>query len=189
MKISKGFIVFCTLITSVFVISMELSPSPIEQIFAQSGDTNVIGQESGENDASQSSKYSQETDQNNQCVSGDSNFFSCNNGSSNNIGTNEQRTQGIEFPVIISNDNIYVRDGNLDTAIGPDTALSTVACDPGDALISGSSNFDLSDGSTIKSINHFYRHLGFSWNVQGTAQDNGEITVIAKILCYNNPSQ
>ena len=82
-----------------------------------------------------------------------------------------------------------MRDGNLDTATGPDTALSTVACDAGDVLISGTSNYILSDGSTIKSINHFLRHLGFSWNVQGAAQDNGEVTVIAKILCYNNPSQ
>ena len=92
------------------------------------------------------------------------------------------------FPVIISNDNIYVRDGNRATATGPDTALSTVACDAGDALISGTSNYELSEGSALASINQFLRHLGFSWNVQGTAQDNGEITVTAKILCYNNPS-
>ncbi len=186
MKIQKGFILLYMLITSVFVISMELSP--VEQIFAQSKDNDVIGQEGDGNDASQNEEDSQETGQNSQCVSGDSNFFSCNNGSSNSMGTNEQGTQGIGFPAIISNDNIYVRDGNLATASGPDTALSTVACDAGDALISGSSTYFLSDGSALKSINHFLRHLGFSWNVQGTAQDNGEISVIAKILCYNNPS-
>ena len=56
----------------------------------------------------------QETDQNSQCVSGDSNFFSCNNGGSNNIGKNEQGIPGIELPVTISNENIYVRDGNRD---------------------------------------------------------------------------
>ena len=81
-----------------------------------------------------------------------------------------------------------MRDGNPDTATGPDMALSTIACDAGDALISGTSNYELSDGSALKPINHFLRHLGFSWNVQGAAQDNGEITVIAKILCYNNPA-
>jgi len=81
-----------------------------------------------------------------------------------------------------------VRDGNRATATGPDTALSTVACDAGDALISGTSNFEPSDGSSLKSIKYFLRHLGFSWNVQSTSQDSGEITVTAKILCYNNPS-
>jgi hypothetical protein len=81
-----------------------------------------------------------------------------------------------------------VRDGNRATVTGPDTALSTVACDAVDALISGTSNFELSDGSSLKSINYFLRHLGFSWNIQGTAQDSGKITVTAKILCYNNPS-
>jgi hypothetical protein len=186
-KISKVFVVLCSLITSVFVISMELSP--VEQIFAQDKNNNAISQKGEGNDASQSSVESQETDQNSQCVSGDSNFFSCNNESSKNIGIDEQGTQGIESPVIISNDNIYVRDGPPGTATGPDIALSTVACDPGDALISGTSNYELSDGSTLKSISHTLRHLGFSWNVQGTAQDNGEITVFAKILCYNNPSQ
>ena len=127
--------------------------------------------------------------QNPQCVSGDSNF-SCNNGASSNIGTtNEQGIPGIGVSVIINNDNIYIRDGDPDIATGPVTALSTIACDPGDALISGTSNFVLSDGSTIKSINHFYRHVAFSWNIQGTSQNSGEITVIAKILCYKNPSQ
>jgi len=48
-----------------------------------------------------------------------------------------------------------VRDGNRATATGPDTALSTVACDAGDALISGTSNFEPSDGSSLKSINIF----------------------------------
>jgi hypothetical protein len=123
-----------------------------------------------------------------QCVSGDSNFFSCNNWSPNSVGTNEQGTQGIGLPVIISNDNIYARDGNPDTATGPDMALSTIACDAGDALISGTSNYELSDGSALKQINHFLRHRGFSWNVQGASQEYREITVIAKILCYNNPS-
>lgn len=186
MKVQEGFILSCILTTTLFVISMELSP--FEQTFAQKDDNNVIGQNGDDNDASQRIVDSQETGQNSQCVSGDSNFFSCNNGSSNSIGTNEQGTLGMEFPPIISNDNIYVRDGIPDTATGPDTALSTIACDSGDALISGTSSYVLSDGSTIKSINHFLRHLGFSWNVQGTAQGNGEITVIAKILCYNNPS-
>ena len=127
--------------------------------------------------------------QNPQCVSGDSNYFSCSNGASSNIGTtNEQGIPGIGFSVIISNDNIYILDGDPDTATGPVTALSTIACDPRDALISGTSNIVLSDGSIIKSINHFYRHVGFSWNIQATSQDNGAITVIAKILCYKNPS-
>ena len=186
MKIQREFIVLYILITSVFVISMELSPAA--ETFAQNEDNNVMGQEGDGNDASQSEVDSQETGQSSQCVSGDSNFFSCNNGSSNSVGTNEQGTQGIGLPVIISNDNIYVRDGNPDTATGPDMALSTIACDAGDALISGTSNYELSDGSALKQINHFLRHLGFSWNVQGAAQDNGEITVIAKILCYNNPA-
>ena len=186
MKIQKGFIALCILVFSVFVIANELSP--VELIFAQNEDNNVIGQEGDGNDASQSEEDSQETDQNSQCVSGDSNFFGCNDGSSNSINTKEQGAPGMGFPVIISNDNIYVRDGNRATATGPDTALSTVACDAGDALISGTSNYELSEGSALASINHFLRHLGFSWNVQGTAQDNGEITVTAKILCYNNPS-
>lgn len=152
-------------------------------------DNNIIGQEGDGNDAKLGSTESRETSQNIQCVSGDSSFFSCNNAGINNIGENEIEMGGIGFPLLINNDNIYVRDGNPDTAIGPETALSTASCDPGDALISGTSNYVLSDGSTIKSINHFLRHMGFSWNVQGTAQDNREITVIAKILCYNNPPQ
>jgi hypothetical protein len=176
---------YASWVSFVFVIANELSP--IELIFAQNEDNNVIGQGDG-NDASQSEEDSQETDQNSQCVSGDSNYFGCNDGSSNSIDTNEQGAPGMGFPVIISNDNIYVRDGNRATATGPDTALSTVACDAGDALMSGTSNYELSEGSALASINHFLRHLGFSWNVQGTAQDNGEITVTAKILCYNNPS-
>lgn len=53
-------------------------------------------------------------------------------------------------------------------------AISTATCDTGDALISGTSNYALSDGSALKSINHFLRHPGFSWNVQGAAQDNGD---------------
>ena len=61
-----------------------------------------------------SEEDSQETDQNGQCVSGDSNYFGCNDGSSNSIDTNEQGVPGMGFPVIISNDNIYVRDGNRD---------------------------------------------------------------------------
>ena len=126
-----------------------------------------MGQVGDGNDVSQSEVDSQETGQSSQCVSGDSNFFSCNNGSSNSVGTNEQGTQGIGLPVIISNDNIYVRDGNPDTATGPDMARSTIACDAGDALISGTSNYELSDGSALKQINHFLRILGFSWNVQG----------------------
>ncbi len=188
MKVSKGFVVLYAVIASVFLISIDSISG--EQIFAQNGDNNIIGQDGDGNDASQHSEDSQETNQNSQCVSGESNFFSCNNGALNNMDTtDEQGIPALGFPVIISNDNIYVRDGIPDTATGPDIALSTIACDSGDALISGSSNFELSDGSTIKSMNHFYRHLGFSWNVQGTAQDNGEITVIAKILCYNNPSE
>lgn len=162
--------------------------SPFELTFAQKEYNDIIGQEGDGNDASQSEDNSQESDQNSQCVSGDSNFFSCNNGSSNSIGTGEQGTLGRGFPVIISNDNIYVRDGNRATATCPDTALSTVACDAGDALISGTSNLELSDRSSLKSIKYFLRHLGFSWNVQGTTQDSGEITVTAKILCYNNQS-
>ena len=129
--------------------------SPFELTFAQKEDNNIIGQEGDGNDTSQSEDNSQEADQNSQCVSGDSNFFSCNNGSSNIIGTSEQGTSGIGFPVIISNDNIYVRDGNRAPATGSDTALSTVACDAGDALISGTSNFEPSDGSSLKSINIF----------------------------------
>ena len=105
---------------SVFVIANELSP--IELIFAQNEDNNVIGQEGDGNDASQSEEESQETDQNSQCVSGDSNYFGCNDGSSNGIDTNKQGAPGMGFPVIISNDNIYVRDGNRATATGPDTA-------------------------------------------------------------------
>lgn len=164
-----------------------MESSPVDQIFAQNEDNNLIGQEGGGNEATQSSEESKESDQSSQCVSGDSNFFSCNNENSNNIDANEQGVPAL-FPVIISNENIYVRDGNLATATGPDTALSTATCDPGDALISGSSNYFLSDGSNIQSLSHFLRHLGFSWNVQGSAQGNGEISVIAKILCYNNPS-
>ncbi|ALI37793.1 hypothetical protein NMY3_03611 [Candidatus Nitrosocosmicus oleophilus] len=48
-----------------------------------------------------------------------------------------------------------MRDGNRAPATGSDTALSTVACDAGDALISGTSNFEPSDGSSLKSINIF----------------------------------
>ena len=168
------------------MIANELSP--IELIFAQNEDNNVIGQEGDGNDASQSEEESQETDQNSQCVSGDSNYFGCNDGSSNGIDTNKQGAPGMGFPVIISNDNIYIGmeiERLLLVLIQP---LSTVACDAGDALMSGTSNYELSEGSALASINHFLRHLGFSWNVQGTAQDNGEITVTAKILCYNNPS-
>ncbi|MDF0679704.1 MAG: hypothetical protein P0116_01930 [Candidatus Nitrosocosmicus sp.] len=72
--------------------------SPFEQIFAQIEDNNMIGQDVEGTDASQSEDNSQEIDQNSQCVSGDSNFFSCNNGSSNSIGTSEQGTPGIGFP-------------------------------------------------------------------------------------------
>ena len=86
--------------------------SPFELTFAQKEDNDIIGQEGDGNDASQSEDNSQEADQNSQCVSGNSNFFSCNNGSSNSIGTGEQGTLRIGFPVIISNDNIYLRDGN-----------------------------------------------------------------------------
>ncbi len=49
-EIQEGFIVLYILITSVFVISMELSL--VEQIFAQNEDNNVIGQEGEGNDAS-----------------------------------------------------------------------------------------------------------------------------------------
>jgi len=51
MKIQKGFIVLYILITSLFVISMELSP--FQQTFAQNEDNNVIGQEDDGNDISQ----------------------------------------------------------------------------------------------------------------------------------------
>ena len=92
--------------------------------------------------------------------SGDGNFFGCNDGSSNSIDTNRTSgAPGMGFPVMISNDNIYVRDGNGPTATGPDTALSTVACDAGDALISGTSNSGLSEGSALASINHFLRQI------------------------------
>ncbi len=104
------------------MIANELSP--IELIFAQNEDNNVIGQEGDGNDASQSEEDSQETDQNGQCVSGDSNYFGCNDGSSNSIDTNEQGAPGMGFPVIISNDNIYVRDGNRATATGPDSPFN-----------------------------------------------------------------
>ena len=180
----------CVIVVPIFLILLQ--SNPVGLIHAQddnNNDNNIIGQEGDGDEAKLGSRQSQETSQNIQCVSADSSFFSCNNAGVNNIGEDEIEMGETGFPNLINNDNIYVRDGNSDTVTGPETALSTATCDPGDALLSGTSNYVLSDGSTIKSINHFLRHLGFSWNVQGTAQDNGEITVIAKILCYNNPPQ
>ena len=78
-----------------------------------------------------------------------------------------------------------VRDENQATATGPDTVFSTVVPDTMDALISGTFNYKLSDGSALGSINPFLRLLGFSWNIQGSTQNKREITVIAKILCYS----
>ena len=77
------------------MIANELSL--VELIFAQNEDNNVIGQEGDGNDASQSEEDSQETDQNSQCVSGDSNFFGCNDWSSNSIDTNEQGAREWDF--------------------------------------------------------------------------------------------
>ena len=57
MKIQKGFIALCILVSFVFVIANELSP--VELIFAQNEDNNVIGQEGDGNDASQSEEDSQ----------------------------------------------------------------------------------------------------------------------------------
>ena len=57
MKIQKGFIALCILVSSVFVIANELSP--VELIFAQNEDNHVIGQEGDGNDASQSEEDSQ----------------------------------------------------------------------------------------------------------------------------------
>ncbi|WP_458719372.1 hypothetical protein [Candidatus Nitrosocosmicus sp. R] len=54
------------MVSSVNVITNELSP--VELIFAQKEDNNVIEQEGDGNDASQSEEDSQETDQNSQSI-------------------------------------------------------------------------------------------------------------------------
>jgi hypothetical protein len=59
---------------------------------------NVIGQEGHGNDASQSENSSQETNQNSMCVSGESTSLSCNNLSSESIGTPITGEQGPPGP-------------------------------------------------------------------------------------------
>ena len=75
-----------------------------EQSFAQreedsdNGNSNVIGQEEDGNEPSQNEETSQETNQNNMCVSGESTSLSCNNLSSESIGVSDAGGQGPQDP-------------------------------------------------------------------------------------------
>ncbi len=83
------------MILIVFMIPLS-SPS----LHAFGKPSNVVGQggENTDNESIQKQKSSQDTDQNNQCVSGDSTVFSCNSSSSENMGNAGPGQQGPPGP-------------------------------------------------------------------------------------------
>lgn len=120
--------------------------------FAQSnGDNdNVIGQDGDGNDASQSDESSQESSQGTQCVSGDDNFASCNNLSSNSIGLGKQGERGPPGPAgpegppgPAFEPRMYIVQSEIETnPDGSNFVIIEVSCEPGDMLTGGSSRAD-----------------------------------------------
>jgi hypothetical protein len=87
-------------ILGIIITLVPMDISKFDSVFAQSG--NTLGQEGDGNNASQSESSSQSTNQNSMCVSGESTSLSCNNLSSESIGTfsgaGEQGPAGPEGP-------------------------------------------------------------------------------------------
>src|SRR5688500_18007242 len=83
------------LLISIFTI-ISINGNSFEFIFAQHG--NTLGQKGDGNNAFQSKENTQNTDQNSMCVSGESTSLSCNNLSSERIGTGQQGELGPPGP-------------------------------------------------------------------------------------------
>lgn len=102
--------------------------SNIDFVFAQG---NSLGQDGeGDNESFQSESSSQESNQNNMCVSGENTSLSCNNLSSEN---NDRQTREDEQKPLSIQGKIYQKS-NSDTE-DEDNYIATVSCEEGDTAI------------------------------------------------------
>jgi len=169
------------MILSTLLILISVSLSSIESVLAQSD--NTLGQDGDGNVASQSGPNSQETSQNNMCVSGESTSLSCNNLSSEN--TYRQTRDNGQSPLSLQG-MIYQKSNT--TFESTDRVYTTsVSCNPGDTAIS--SNFKL-DGIASNAPSHILKNTLDIPNNQATLEVfalAGASSITVYINCFDNP--
>jgi len=169
------------MILSTLLILISVSLSSIESVLAQSD--NTLGQDGDGNVASQSGPNSQETSQNNMCVSGESTSLSCNNLSSENTyrqtRDNGQSPLSLQGMIYQKSDSDTEDEGNY---------VATVSCDPGDTAISSNFKIDGVDNQNSHA-NILLITLDIS-NNQATveiAKVIEEAVVTVYVNCFDNP--
>jgi hypothetical protein len=166
--------------------------SNIDFIFAQSG--NSLSQEGDGNEASQSDEYSQNSNQNSMCVSGESTSSSCNNLSSESTGAHGQDEQGPAGPRGEKGDkgpegpagvqSINGKAYKITGKAAGDGETSTAKCKEGDTVISG--GFKLfKDSSTYEfRLNSVPTDDLDGWEVSASG-GRADVTPVA--ICFDNP--
>jgi len=167
------------MILSASLILISVSLASIEPVLAQSD--NTLGQDGDGNEASQSDESSQDSNQNNMCVSGESTSLSCINLSSENAGSGQDE-QGPAGPQSV-NGKIYYAYGNNVAAANP--AISDASCREGDSLISGSYNL-LIRGDASNLVALVSGPNGNDWHVLigGSGTTKYDLNAIA--ICFDN---
>jgi hypothetical protein len=143
-----------------------------DNFIAQQGDGD------GDNIASQSEKNLQSTNQNSMCVSGDITSLSCNNLSSEDIGSansgsGEQGPPGPPGPPGVV--DIYSVEGpEISNTIGNPNVFSEVECNTGDHVLGGGSHIILSDDNVLREIHEFPAGSNNSWLVIASGSLSGQ---------------